>query len=82
MSTSTKIESLEFRDKIYVHLDSGDTLTIPYTYTPRLAQSDKSTLTQYRLIGNGIGVHFPEIDEDISLQGIITYKIQHELMAS
>jgi len=82
MSTSAKIKSLEFLDKIYVHLDSGDTLTIPYTYTPRLAQADKKLLETYRLIGDGIGVHFPEVDEDISLQGIITYKIQHELMAS
>ena len=74
MSISARIKSLELRDKIYVHLDSGDTLAIPYTYTERLANADKALLQEYRLIGDGIGVHFPKVDEDISLQGIISYK--------
>ncbi|MCF6206480.1 MAG: DUF2442 domain-containing protein [Sulfurovum sp.] len=85
MSTSTqtaKIEHLVFDDKIYVHLDSGDTLAIPYTYTERLAKADRDAIEKYRLIGGGVGVYFPKIDEDISLQGIIAYKMQHELMAS
>ncbi len=82
MSISARIKSLEFLDKIYVHLDSDDTLTIPYTYTERLANAKREQLKTYRLIGNGIGVHFPSVDEDISLQGIIAYKMRHELMAS
>ena len=85
MSTSKndlRIIKLEFGKKILVHLSSGDILSIPYDYTPRLSHADPEDLKDYHLIGDGIGVHFPSLDEDISLKGIIKYKREHELMAS
>jgi len=57
-------------------------LTIPYSYTKKIQSVTKEQLINYRLIGNGAGVHFEETDEDISLGGIIAYKISHELKAS
>jgi len=81
-TTKTRIEKLDFSDKIYVYLSSGDVLSLPYTYTEKISASTKNVLKQYRLIANGIGVHFEEIDEDISLNGIIAYKTTHELIAS
>jgi hypothetical protein len=39
-------------------------------------------LSSYRLIADGIGVHFDKIDEDISLSGIVRYKMENELLAS
>jgi hypothetical protein len=85
MNTSerhAKIERLEFGDRIRVCLDSGDVLVIPYDYTSRLSRASKESLREYRLIGGGRGIHFPEIDEDISLEGIVRYKLMHDLMAS
>ncbi len=86
MNTSTpkptRITKLDFADRIYVHLNSGDVLALPYTYTERLNQAQPEALTDYRLIADGIGVHFEQIDEDISLKGILHYKATHELMAS
>ncbi len=85
MNTSTDktvIKNLSFGDKILVLLSSGDVLTIPYDYTPKLKSATKEQLKEFRLIGGGIGIHFPKIDEDISLKGIIEYKITHELLAS
>jgi hypothetical protein len=78
----TFISRLDFGDKIYVYLQSGDILTIPYNYTKKIQQATKEELLTYRLIGGGIGVHFESIDEDISLGGIIAYKLNHELRAS
>ncbi len=72
----TLITNVTFDDKIYIALNSGDILTIPFDYTSRIQES-----TVYRLIG-GRGIHFQEIDEDISLKGIILYKMEHELIAS
>jgi len=80
--TNTSISKVDFGDKIYIHLTSGDILTIPYDYTPKISNADKESLLRYRLIGKGIGIHFEAIDEDISLSGIISYKINHELKAS
>ncbi len=67
---NTSITKLDFKDKIYVHLKSSDVLSIPYSYTPKIQKANKEQLQNYRLIGDGIGVHFEEIDEDISLGGI------------
>ena len=78
----TVIRKLKFDDVIYIYLSSKDILVIPYNYTPKMEQATKESLSKYRLIGGGIGVHFDEIDEDISLKGIIEYKLSHELMAS
>jgi hypothetical protein len=75
------IKKIDLDDKIYVELNSGDILTLPYSYTKRLESASKSDLKEYKLIGGGIGVHFPKIDEDISLSGIINYKTT-QLLAS
>ncbi|QOG12684.1 DUF2442 domain-containing protein [Arcobacter sp. FWKO B] len=79
---NTSITRVDFGDKIYIYLKSNDILTIPYNYTKKIQNAKKEQLTNYRIIGDGIGVHFEDIDEDISLNGIISYKMSHELKAS
>lgn len=79
---NTLINRLDFGEKIYVYLQSDDILSIPYSYTKKIQNANKEQLLNYRLIGGGIGVHFEDIDEDISLSGIISYKTKHELKAS
>jgi len=75
MNTSTNrilIKSIGFgKDKMYIELNTNRVLTVPYTYTKRLANASLNELQNYRLIANGIGIHFEKIDEDISLEGII-----------
>jgi len=82
LNNRTLIKKLTFDDKISVYLTSEDVLVIPYDYTQRLKNANKKELRNYRLIGGGRGVHFPDIDEDISLNGITEYKLAHELLAS
>ena len=66
------IKSIGFGDeKMYVELNSSRILTVPYSYTKRLQKAKPEQLKNYRLIANGIGIHFEDIDEDISLDGII-----------
>lgn len=79
---NTLISKVELDTKILVHLESGDVLSLPYSYTKRIEQSSVSQLLNYHLIGGGRGVHFDDIDEDISLEGIIDYKLKHELVLS
>ena len=82
LKNNTKITKLTFDDKIYLSLSSGDVLAIPYNYTKKLAKATKDELATYRLIADGIGVHFQTINEDISLRGIVRYKMENELLAS
>jgi hypothetical protein len=79
---NTLISKIELDTKILVYLNSGDILTLPYSYTKRIEQSSVSQLLNYHLIGGGRGIHFDDIDEDISLEGIIDYKLKHELILS
>jgi hypothetical protein len=74
MSTSTKvlITSVGFAtDRLFVELSTGRVLVVPLSYTKRLANASEDELKEYRLVGNGRGIHFPLIDEDISVEGII-----------
>ncbi len=75
MNTSNSrvlIRSVGFgKDKMYIELTTDRVLAVPYTYTKRLESADKKDLEDYRLIANGIGIHFEKIDEDISAEGII-----------
>ena len=75
MNTSNNrilIQSLGFgEEKMYIELTSSRILAVPYSYTERLKKASRVELEDYRLIANGIGIHFNTIDEDISLEGII-----------
>jgi len=72
LNNKNLIKSVGFGDdKMYVELDSSRVLTIPYNYTKRLENATPKQLNNYRLIANGVGIHFEDIDEDISVEGII-----------
>lgn len=75
MNTSNNrilIKSVGFgTQKMYIELNSQKVLTVPYSYTQKLKDANPEDLHEFRLIGNGIGIHFDKIDEDISVEGII-----------
>jgi len=50
-----------------VHLEDGRSLTVPLEWFPRLRDATPAQRADYQLIGPGIGIHWPEIDEDISV---------------
>jgi hypothetical protein len=75
MNTSNNrvlISSIGFGDnKMYIELNTSKILAIPYNYTQKLQNASIKDLKEYELIGDGIGIHFNNIDEDLSLNGII-----------
>lgn len=72
LNNKTLIKSVGFgNDKMYIELNTSRVLTVPYTYTKRLESATQTELKNYRLIANGVGIHFKDIDEDISVDGII-----------
>jgi hypothetical protein len=54
-------------DAIVVHLEDGRSLTVPLEWFPSLRDATAEQRANYELIGPGIGIHWPEIDEDISV---------------
>jgi len=56
---------------LHVELADGRSLTVPTTWYPRLAKASTRERNHWRLIGGGVGVHWPDLDEDISVEGLL-----------
>lgn len=66
------IKSVGFaEEKMFIELNTSKVLTVPYSYTTKLQNAKSKELKNYRIIAGGIGIHFEDIDEDISVEGII-----------
>jgi hypothetical protein len=58
-------------DSLTVRLDDGRTLSVPLAWYPRLLCGTLAERQNYVLIGNGEGIHWPDLDEDISVEGLL-----------
>lgn len=75
MTTSTNEPRAEkvkvTADTLIVYLVDGRKLEVPLAWFPRLCKATATQRKYYRLIGQGIGVHWTKIDEDISIEGLL-----------
>ena len=53
-------------------LADGREISAPLAWFPRLAQATPAERNEWRLIGGGISVHWPAVDEDISIDGLLS----------
>jgi hypothetical protein len=60
----------------------GRTLTVPLAWYPRLAHGRPEERANWRLIGRGEGIHWPDLDEDISVDGLLAGRRSGESQAS
>jgi hypothetical protein len=58
-------------DDMTVTLADGRKLSIPLAWFPRLAKASSAQLLNYQLLGDGEGIHWPELDEDLSVEGLL-----------
>jgi len=58
-------------DSLIVDLSDGRTISVPLEWFPRLLHATPEERSNWRLIGRGHGVHWEEIDEDISVEGLV-----------
>ena len=58
-------------DTITAQLEDGRIISVPLVWSWRLSEATLTQRNNYKLIGNGIGVHWPDIDEDISAEGML-----------
>lgn len=54
-----------------VTLDDGRELSVPVAWFPRLRDAAPAARANWRLIGHGEGIHWPDLDEDISVLGLL-----------
>lgn len=58
-------------DNLWISLYDGRSLSVPLAFFPRLRKANKEQLNRYELSGGGIGIHWEELDEDISVAGLL-----------
>ena len=58
-------------DAITATLTDGRTISMPLTWSWRLSNATPEQRRNFRIIGGGQGVHWPDIDEDISVHGML-----------
>jgi hypothetical protein len=56
---------------LHVTLEDGRELAVPVEWYPRLRDANESQRRNWRLIGRGEGIHWPDVDEDISVLGLL-----------
>jgi len=69
-------------DALIVDLSDGRTVSVPLAWFPRLLHGTASERNQWRLIGNGEGIHWPDLDEDVSVENLILGKPSGESQQS
>lgn len=79
MAFSTQAETADIRvrdvsmteDELSVRLMDGRTITVPLAWYPRLVEATVAQRMCWEVSGGGYGVHWPDLDEDLSTQGLL-----------
>lgn len=77
MSTSlanhtSQAGSVQFTaSELVVGLTDGRTICVPLVWFPRLLAASEAQRARWELLGNGEGIHWPEVDEDLSVEGLL-----------
>jgi len=58
-------------DRLIVDLADGRTIAVPVTWYPRLEDATPAQRAHWEVAGAGYGIHWPEIDEDLSTEGLL-----------
>jgi hypothetical protein len=69
-------------DSLTIDLVDGRTISVPIAWYPRLLHGTPKERDNWRLIGGGEGIHWPELDEDISVENLLSGKPSGESQRS
>ena len=60
-----------FRDSLVVDLVDGRSISAPLSWYPKLLRATPKERASWKICGGGHGIHWPEIDEDLSTEGLL-----------
>jgi len=67
-----RVEAVSFtQDSLVVSLKDGRVISVPLTWYPRLLEATPAARQNWRLSGASYGIHWPELDEDLSTEGLL-----------
>lgn len=65
-------QKVRFSDNILIaQLEDGREISVPLEWFPKLRDASEKELNNWRLIGGGIGIHWEDLDEDLSVEGFL-----------
>lgn len=68
-----RIKNIEIdEDTITAHLVDGRTISVPLAWSWRLSDATPAQRKNFKIIADGVGIHWPDIDEDLSAEGMLT----------
>jgi hypothetical protein len=70
-SVARAVEVWFDEDMLHVRLVDGREVGVPLAWFPRLESASSTERKNWRLIGDGIGIHWEDLDEDISIKGLL-----------
>ncbi len=72
MYMDERVEAVYFtRDSLVVDLRDGRSIAVPLTWYPKLLEATVKQRALWEICGGGYGIHWPEIDEDLSTEGLL-----------
>jgi hypothetical protein len=78
-----RAQSIEIdEDRLVVDLTDGRTVSVPLAWYPRLWHGKPEERSHFEIIGDGAYIHWPELDEDLSVAGILAGRRSGESLAS
>jgi len=70
--TDERVSSVSFdADRLIVDLMDGRTIAVPLAWYPRLLEATGEQRSDWEVAGGGYGIHWPQIDEDLSVDGLL-----------
>lgn len=67
-----RVQDVRFEeDRVSVDLADGRTITVPLRWYPRLWNATPEQREAWELAGGGYGIHWPDVDEDLSVEGLL-----------
>jgi hypothetical protein len=61
-------------DTLHVQIADGRLVSVPLEWFPRLRAADDQQRANWRLIGRGVGIHWEDLDEDLSVEGLLAVR--------
>jgi hypothetical protein len=72
LAADERVVDVKFgKDTFSVALHDGRTITVPLAWYPRLFNATVAQRKNWRVAGGGYGIHWPDIDEDLSTEGLL-----------
>jgi hypothetical protein len=83
LATEATAKGVKFTtDALVVELRDGRRVSVPLKWYPRLAEGRPAERRKWHFVGAGVGIHWPALDEDISIEGLLRGRPSGESAAS